>query len=132
VADNYGTDVQLGADGLNPQFPLISGHRVVGYNFFRRITTPSNLPAYKGNSVDITAYAGAKLDPANLPTAERDIIRVAVFEERISTVLPTITLDQRAERLKVSVRIALVTGEVFTLVLTLSSTTAQVINATIL
>ena len=47
MADNYGTDVQLGADGLNPQFPLISGHRVVGYNFFRRITTPSNLPAYR-------------------------------------------------------------------------------------
>lgn len=131
MADDYGTDVILGADGLNPQFPLVSGPRVVGYNFFRRITTPPNLPAFKGNSVDITAYAGSKLNPANLPSAERDIIRAAVFDERISTVFPTITLDQAAERLRVSVRMALVTGEVFTLVLTLSSTTAQVINASI-
>jgi hypothetical protein len=130
VADNLGTDVFLGATGIPPGFPLISGKSVVAYNLFRRCTTSEKLPAYKGNSFDVTQRAGGKLGRNSLPQIASDIIRVSVFEPRISTVFPTVTLE--GEVLKISIRGALVTGETFTLVMDINNVTAAVVGVQVL
>lgn len=132
MADNYGTDILLGAMGIDPRFPRVSGGTAVAYNVFRRVTTKETLPAYHGNSIDIAERAGNKLDPKGFPSLERDIIRVCVFEERVSTVRPTVRLDTKKEQLNVRILIVLVTGETFTLVMDLSTVSAKVLNVTVL
>ena len=108
MATNYGTDVLLGARGCAPAFPLTSGPQTVAFNLFRRFTTSEKLPAYKGNSLDLTDVAGDKLDPNTLPSVEKDMIRVAIFEPRVSTIFPKLTLDRNKELLKADVRGVLV------------------------
>ncbi|HNB04318.1 MAG TPA: hypothetical protein PKV97_00180 [Thauera aminoaromatica] len=132
MADNYGSDILLGATGIDPRFPIITGGAVVAYNIFRRVTTKETLPAYHGNSIDLAERAGNKLDPKGFPSLERDIIRVCVFEERVSTVRPTVKLDTKKDQLNVRILIVLVTGETFTLVMDLSTVNAQVLNVAVL
>jgi hypothetical protein len=132
VADNYGTDVLLGATGLDSSYPLISGPKVVAYNLFRRCTTDESLPAYKGNSFDIRKVASAKLNPATLPAIEKDVIRVAIYEPRISTVYPTVTLDTLKNLLLVNIKGVLVTGETFTLILSIDKVSAAVVGIQVL
>lgn len=132
MATNYGTDVRLGATGLDPQWPLINGKAVVAYNLFRRCTTSEKLPAYKGNSFDVRETAGSKLNRAALPTIEKDIIRVAIFEPRISTVFPTVTLDEAKELLKIDIRGTTVEGEAFALVMSINSVSAAVVGIQVL
>lgn len=96
------------------QFRRITGPAVVAYNLFRRCTTNEILPAYKGNSFDLTErVAGGKLSRTAIPGIEKDIIRVSVYEDRISTVYPKVTLV--GETLKVDIKGVLVTGEDFSL-----------------
>lgn len=124
----YGIDVFCGASGIPSRWPLISGKGVVAYNLFRRCTTGESFPAYKGNSFDVRESINDKIGRNALPQIEKDIIRVAVFEPRISTVYPKVTLDQAAERVKIYIRGVLVEGEKFELVLNINMVTAQVVG----
>lgn len=132
MATNYGIDVLLGARGCAPAFSLTSGKQTVAYNLFRRVTTSEKLPVYKGNSLDLTEIAGDKLDPNTLPAVEKDIIRVAVFEPRISTIFPKLTLDKQKELLKADMRGVLVEGEEFGLVINISLVSAAVVGITVI
>jgi hypothetical protein len=128
VATDYGSDIFLGATGLSMQFPRISGPAVVAYNLFRRCTTSETLPAYRGNSFDVSdRVKGAKISLTSLPSIEKDIIRVAVFEERISAVYPKVTLV--GDKLKISIKGVLVTGEDFSL--TIDMVKAEVVNVAV-
>lgn len=127
ATDDYGTDVALFNRGLSPQWPLVSGDRTLGYNFFRRLTTRPSMPAYKGNSLDLADYLQKPLKAGQLGAIEREIIRVATFEPRISTVRPKVTLDAD-QTMRVSVKIQPVLGEAFVLVMDVSSVSSAVVS----
>ncbi len=128
MATYYGTDLFLGATGIDPRFSLITGKAVVAYNLFRRFTTAFNLPAYKGNSFDIRDVASDKLSVNSLPAIEKDMIRVAVFEPRVSTIYPKVTLDFAKELLKANVRGVLVEGVAFELIFDINTVTAALVG----
>lgn len=130
MADNFGIDVFLGATGIPPSFRLITGKSVVAYSLFRRYTTAERFAAFHGNSFDVRESAGDKLGKNSLPQIEKDIIRVSVFEPRVSTVFPTVTLAN--EVLKISVRGTLVTGETFTLILNINAVSAAVVGVEVI
>ena len=128
MATDYGSDIFLGATGLSMQFPRITGPAVVAYNLFRRCTTSEKLPAYKGNSFDVRERVhGGKISLTSLPAIEKDIIRVAVYENRISTVYPKLTLV--GEKLKIYIRGVLVDGVDFSL--TIDMVNSQVVNVAV-
>lgn len=128
MATDYGSDIFLGATGLSMQFPRITGPAVVAYNLFRRCTTSEKLPAYKGNSFDVRERVqGGKISLTSLPAIEKDIIRVAVYENRISTVYPKLTLV--GEKLKIYIPGVLVDG--FDFSLTIDMVNSQVVNVAV-
>lgn len=125
---DYGSDIFLGATGLSMQFQRLTGPAVVAYNLFRRCTTSENLPAYRGNSFDVTERVrGGKVSQTSLPAIEKDIIRVAVFEDRISTVYPKVTLVE--DKLKIYIRGVLVDGVDFSL--TIDMVKSEVVNVAV-
>jgi hypothetical protein len=132
VATNYGTDFFLGATGINPGFPLVSGKATVAYNLFRRWTTNERLPAFKGNSIDLLDLVREQVTESLLPGREKDMIRVAVFEPRISSVFPKLTIDRKRETLKADARGVLVEGEEFGLVIDISLVSAAVVGIAVL
>lgn len=110
------------------QFPRISGPAVVAFNLFRRCTTSETLPAYQGNSFDVRERVhGSKIALTSLPSIEKDIIRVAVFEERISAVYPKVTLSD--DKLKIFIQGVLVDGVDFSL--TIDMVKSEVVNVSV-
>jgi hypothetical protein len=132
VVTNYGTTFLLGATGINPGFPLVSGKAAVAYNLFLRWTTNDQLPAFKGNSLDLTELVRERSAESILSAREKDMIRVAVFEPRISSVFPTLKLDKKREVLKADARGVLVEGETFGLVIDISLVSAAVVGIAVL
>lgn len=118
MATDYGTDIStfagVGCD-LDPTFALITGPRVVLEHVARGLVG------------ELRGALNADVDNARLLVIKAACERVATDDERVLSAEAEVTFLLGQETAAVSVRVDLVEGETFTLVLQVSAVTADIV-----
>lgn len=122
MATDYGTDVSTFVNGgLDPNFSLISGGRVVAENVARRLITRTgtfdDAPTY---GTDLMAWINSPMDALDSRMLETLIRNECLKDERVETAYVNVT-EREVGSFNASVNLYLVEGESFTLTLSLTS-----------
>ena len=127
MAVDYGTDISCLQD-LDPYFALVSGPEAVAQALARRLLTPSGgLLTDPSYGYDLRALVLTDLSEEERLSAENEISAQAIQDERISDAVVQISLNSSTGVLTVSVQPLLVTGEIFTLVFTLTPENTELV-----
>lgn len=108
---DFGTDMDLGMEGFDPQFTLVTGARLVLNAALRRWTTAEESAAgqriYKGRCRDIRQLLTARYDQARLVALARALAELAKDDERVEDCAVVIDTEKsgRAVRLRAQVRL---------------------------
>jgi hypothetical protein len=120
VADPYGTDISTFPD-LGPYLALVSGPRAVAEAVARRLLTATGLLDHAPNAgMDVRELIGQGFTPARLAALQARIQNEAEGDERVASATVNLELDEHLEAMTIEVQIALIGGETFKLVLTVT------------
>ncbi len=129
---NFGTDFDL-ADRFLQNFGLAKGRRNLICALFRRLTTDPTTDAgraiYQGQCMDLRLLFAARLTQERLGSAERQVVRVCGYDERVSSATCQAGLNEGARALRVAINITPSSGPAFALILSVDSVTVEILNA---
>jgi phage baseplate assembly protein W len=118
---DYGSDISTFPD-LDGTFTLITGTRVVCEAVARRLSTPrGSLLGAPDYGIDLRAYVNESMDADVLAGLQRSAKLEIAKDERIASVAVAASFDFASSTLTLNISADLVTGESFSLVMTIGN-----------
>jgi len=111
---DYGSDIStfVGTGGLDPDFRIISGPRVVAESVARLWLTPrGSLITDPDAGVDLRELLGAEIDDAVLANWRAKLVIEAKRDPRVKTCSVDLTYDRQLEKVTVRATLGLVTED---------------------
>jgi phage baseplate assembly protein W len=122
---DYGVDISA-TSGLDPNFTLVSGTRVVCEALFRRLTTPRGelfyAPSY---GKDVREFLNGRVDQRRLDAARASIEAECRKDDRVDTVKAALAFDPRTEKLRIRIEGTTAAGP-FTLTMSVTAFAATI------
>lgn len=127
---DYGIDVSTFPDDLDGSFALFGGPRVVLEAVARRLMTPrGSLLGSPDYGVDLRAWVNESVDEASLQNLKATIESQAQQDERVEAALADIAFDSTTFTMNIKVSVALTSGAVLKLVLSVDRVTVTLLQA---
>lgn len=125
---DYGSDISTFPD-LDGTFTSISGTRVVCEAIARRLWTPrGSLLGSPNYGIDLQAWLNEAMDADSVAALQRLVRAELAKEERLAGVVVAASFDFEASTLTLQIAANLVTGESFSLVLTVDKLTISMLQ----
>lgn len=112
---DFGTDFDLGLDGFDSQFTLVTGARLVINNVLRRWTTGEETTAgvriYQGRCRDIRRLLASRFDRARLVALGQELGELAKDDERVEDCAALLEGDSAGKVIRLRAEVLLVGSE---------------------
>jgi hypothetical protein len=124
-----GTDVALAMSDLQPVWGLASGLLNLGYALVRRLSCPPGGLFYDSDyGYDVTGLLNATLDQAGVAAAQQSISVEVEKDPRVKSCGVTLVFNQATGVLRIPLKVTLVTGQTFSLVIAANNVTVALIE----